>query len=117
LEISAGIAEHPKLSRYMQRCAELQFDAFLDIGANIGLYSCILLQNRCVPRAILFEPDRQNIVQLRANLLINGLLDSVELHEVALGDVEGRVRLAPGRSTAAFRDCSMPAKRPSPVTK
>jgi FkbM family methyltransferase len=102
LEISAGIAEHPELSRYMKRCAELQFDAFVDIGANIGLYSCILLKNRCVPRAILFEPDRQNIVQLRANLLINGLLDSVELHEVAVGDLEGRHRLAPGAIDGGF---------------
>ena len=102
LEVSAGIAEHPELSRYIKRCAEIQFDTFLDIGANIGLYSCVLLKNRCVPRAILFEPDRQNIVQLRANLLINGLLDSVELHEVALGDVHGRVRLAPGAIDGGF---------------
>jgi FkbM family methyltransferase len=102
LEISAGIAEHPELSRYIKRCAEIQFDTFLDIGANIGLYSCILLKNRCVTRAILFEPDRRNIVQLRANLLINGLLDSVELHEVALGDVAGRFRLAPGTIDGGF---------------
>jgi FkbM family methyltransferase len=102
LEISAGIAEYPELSRYMKRCTELQFDTFLDIGANIGLYSCVLLKNRCVPRAILFEPDRQNIAQLRANLLINGLLDSVELHEVALGDVAGRFRLAPGAIDGGF---------------
>jgi len=102
LEISARIAERPELSHYMNRCAELQFDAFLDIGANIGLYSCILLKNRCVPRAILFEPDRRNIVQLRANLLINGLLDSVELHEIALGDREGRYRLAPGTIDGGF---------------
>jgi FkbM family methyltransferase len=102
LEVSAGIAEHPELSRYIKRCAELQFDAFVDIGANIGLYSCILLKNHCVPRAILFEPDRQNIVQLRANLLINDLLGSAELHEVAVGDLAGRHRLAPGAVDGGF---------------
>jgi FkbM family methyltransferase len=102
LEISARIAERPELSHYMRRCAALHCDTFIDIGANIGLYSCILLKNRCVPRAILFEPDRQNIVQLRANLLINGLLDSVELHEVALGDSESRHRLAPGAIDGGF---------------
>ena len=102
LEISAGIAEHPELAHYMKRCAELQFDVFLDVGANIGLYSCVLLKNRYVPRAILFEPDRRNIVHLRANLLINGLLDLVELHEVALGEAEGRHRLVPGAIDGGF---------------
>jgi FkbM family methyltransferase len=102
LEISAGIAERPELARYMKRCAELQFDVFLDVGANIGLYSCVLLKNGCVPRAILFEPDRRNIVHLKTNLLINGLLDLAELHEVALGDAEGRHRLLPGAIDGGF---------------
>jgi FkbM family methyltransferase len=102
LEISAGVAEHPELSNYMRRCAELRPDVFLDIGANIGLYSCILLKNGCVPRAILFEPDRRNMTHLKANLLINGLLDLVELHEVALGDLEGRHRLVPGEIDGGF---------------
>jgi FkbM family methyltransferase len=95
LEISAKIAEAPELTNFMRRCYELQPNFFLDIGANIGLYSCILLKNGCVPRAILFEPERKNLIQLRANLLINNLLDSVELHEVALGSAEGRMRLIP----------------------
>jgi FkbM family methyltransferase len=95
LEISAKIAEAPELTNFMRRCHELQPNFFLDIGANIGLYSCILLKNGCVPRAILFEPERKNLIQLRANLLINNLLDSVELHEVALGSAEGRMRLIP----------------------
>jgi FkbM family methyltransferase len=102
LEISAGIAEYPELSNYMKCCSDFHFDVFLDIGANIGLYSCILLKNRCVPRAILFEPDRQNVAHLRANLLINGLLGSVEVHEVALGDAKGRHRLVPGAIDGGF---------------
>ena len=80
-------------------------------------FSCILLINRCVPRAILFEPDRQNIVQLRVNLLINGLLDSVELHEVALGDVEGRVRLAPGAIDGGFSRLLDASETTESVTK
>jgi FkbM family methyltransferase len=96
LEISAKIAEAPELTNFMRRCNELRPDVFIDIGANIGLYSCILLKNAYVPRAILFEPDRKNLVHLMANLLINDLLNSTELHEVALGNTEGRVRLVPG---------------------
>jgi FkbM family methyltransferase len=55
------------------------------------------MKNRLAPRAILFEPDRRNRVHLRANLLINDLLDAdIEIHEVALGDASGRMRLVPG---------------------
>ena len=88
----------------MRRCDELRPDVFIDIGANIGLYSCILLKNACVPRAILFEPDRKNLVHLQANLLINGLLDDVELHEVALGSIAGQMRLIPGAIDGGFSE-------------
>jgi FkbM family methyltransferase len=96
LEISAGIAERPELAAFMSRCSELKPSAFIDIGANIGLYSCILLRNGSAPRAILFEPDALNLVQLKANLLINGLLSRAEVHEVALGDEVGRRYLVRG---------------------
>ena len=102
LEMSAKIAEYPELTNFMRRCAELRPDAFLDIGANIGLYSCILLKNGAVSRAILFEPDRTNLVHLKANLLINGLLDRAEVHEVAVGDAAGRHYLAPGKIDGGF---------------
>jgi FkbM family methyltransferase len=42
------------------------------------------------------------MTHLKANLLINGLLDLVELHEVALGDLEGRHRLVPGEIDGGF---------------
>jgi len=97
LEISAKIGEYAEIKYFMQACAALKPDAFIDIGANLGLYTCILMHNRLVPRAILFEPDRRNRVHLRANLLVNELLDEdVEIHEVALGAAPGRFRLVPG---------------------
>jgi FkbM family methyltransferase len=96
LEISAKIAEHPELTAFMSRCADLAPSAFIDIGANIGLYSCVLLRNGSAPRAILFEPDRLNLIQLKANLLINDLLDRAEVHEVALGDEPGPRHLVRG---------------------
>lgn len=97
LEISAKIAEHDELKNFMRAAAAIKPDIFIDIGANLGLYTCILMKNRLVPRAILFEPDRRNRVHLGANLLINDLLDAdIEIHPVALGAAAGRLRLVPG---------------------
>jgi len=98
LEISAKIAEHGELKNFLSGAAAIKPDIFIDVGANLGLYTCILMKNRLVPRAILFEPDRRNRVHLGANLLINGLLDAnLEIHPVALGAEPGRSRLVPGR--------------------
>jgi FkbM family methyltransferase len=102
LEMSARISEYPELTNFMRRCADLRPHVFIDIGANIGLYSCILLKNISVPRAILFEPDRRNLIHLRANLLINGLLNLTEVHEVALGDAPGSHHLIPGKIDGGF---------------
>jgi FkbM family methyltransferase len=97
LEISAKIAEHAELTNFTRSAAALKPDIFIDIGANLGLYTCIVMKNRLAPRAILFEPDRRNRVHLQANLLINGLLDAdVQIHAVALGAEPGRLRLVPG---------------------
>ena len=97
LEISAKIAEYPELKNFMRACAELKPDVFIDIGANLGLYTCIVMKNRLAPRAIAFEPDRRNRVHLRANLLINDLIGAdIEIHEVALGAERGKFRLVPG---------------------
>jgi len=55
LEISAKIAEHGELKDFMRSAAAIKPDIFIDVGANLGLYTCILMKNRLVPRAILFE--------------------------------------------------------------
>jgi len=97
LEISAKIGEYAELQNFVRSCAELKPDVFIDIGANLGLYSCVIMKNGLAPRAILFEPDRRNRVHLRANLLINDLLDAnIAIHEVALGAAPGTFRLVPG---------------------
>src|SRR5580704_7079942 len=97
LEISAKIGEYPDLKNFVRSCAEIKPDVFIDIGANLGLYTCVVMKNRLAPRAILFEPDRRNRVHLRANLLINDLLEAdITINEVALGAEPGMFRLVPG---------------------
>src|SRR5580658_5618697 len=97
LEISAKIGEYAELTNFTRACAELKPDVFIDIGANLGLYTCIVMKNGLAPRTILFEPDRRNRVHLRANFLINDLLTAdIEINEVALGAAPGNFRLIPG---------------------
>ncbi|HUC50766.1 MAG TPA: FkbM family methyltransferase [Xanthobacteraceae bacterium] len=97
LEISARIAEYAELTNFMASCAALQPDVFIDIGANLGLYTCIVMKNRLAPRAILFEPDRRNRAYLCANLLINDLLETdIAINDKALGAAPGKFRLVPG---------------------
>jgi FkbM family methyltransferase len=97
LEISAKIGEFSELEYFIHSCTALTPDVFIDIGANLGLYTCIVMKNRLAPRAILFEPDRRNRIHLRANLLINDLIDAdIAINEVALGAAPGQFRLVPG---------------------
>jgi len=94
---SVNVGGLEKLKNFIRGAAAIKPDLFINIGANLGLYTCILMKNRLVPRAILFEPDRRNRVHLGANLLINGLLDAdLQIHPVALGAEPGRFRLVPG---------------------
>lgn len=68
-------------------------DMFIDVGANIGLYTVLVARRSPTARIVAFEPDPRNYDQLRANLLLNGLTDRVETHKLAVSD----------RSTVAFK--------------
>ena len=105
LEVSAKIWERLELFHLMRRCAELRPDIFIDVGANIGVYSCVVLRNGSAPRALLFEPDHTNLIHLRSNLLINGLLDRAQVNEFALGETNARLPLFPGAiAKGEYRD-------------
>ena len=71
-------------------------DVFIDVGANIGLYSVLVAKRPNPPRIVAFEPDPRNYDQFRANLLINGVTAAVETHRLAVSN----------RSSVAFRMAS-----------
>lgn len=59
--------------------------AFLDIGANIGLYTVYAaVQRGC--RVVAFEPEAQNYAQLNRNIFFNKLHDRVTAYCAALSD-------------------------------
>lgn len=90
LEISARIWERPELEHLMERCSAVRPTHLIDVGANFGLYSCILLKRNAVARAVAFEPVRTNVIQLEANLLINGVHSRADVQDVALGSENAR---------------------------
>lgn len=64
-------------------------DVLWDIGANIGLYCCMLgVGTGDKVRIHAFEPDPNNAARLRDNIRINNL-KNVTVHEVALSDKRG----------------------------
>ena len=112
-EMAIRIFEWVQIDRLIQTCARIKPDAFLDIGAHSGLYTCIVGRRRLAQRMIAFEPDRRALVHLKANLLFNNLLDRTQLHEAAVGaergyamfvqggdDNRGQSRIEPGHPDA-----------------
>jgi FkbM family methyltransferase len=84
-----------------------QIDAFVDVGANIGYYTC-LARARGVP-VLAFEPNPTTLRFLYANLIANGFRD-VEVVPMGLADkvdlavfygTGGTASLIPGWSRAS----------------
>jgi FkbM family methyltransferase len=78
-----------QLDAMLKAARQMKPLAFVDIGANFGLYTCIIGQQRLgqqklVQRLIAFEPNPEILTQLRDNIQLNAL-PPVEIHEVAAG--------------------------------
>lgn len=87
----------------LRRAAEEQgYTHFVDVGANIGVYTVTLGSCPFVERIFAFEPDAQNRAQLTANLLLNGLDRKVELYGLALSSREGEAVLHRSDEPKAF---------------
>lgn len=65
--------------------------AFVDVGANLGYYTCLAAQNGL--KVVAFEPQQQNLKCLMQNLVVNGYQDSVEVFPLALSDKPGLLTL------------------------
>lgn len=90
------IIRRPYEVEQIARCRQLIRDnglqCFFDIGANFGLYS-VLLSDEKVQEIHAFEPLPRNVHQLGANLYLNGLDGRVKVHEFALSDRGGKMDL------------------------
>lgn len=75
-----------------------QVDVFVDVGANIGFYTCLARQSE--RHVVSVEPLTRNLKYLYANLAANKW-DKVEIFPVGVGDSPGLAVLYGGSSTGA----------------
>lgn len=87
------------ISRLLQRT-----DRFIDVGANLGYYTCLALQSGRGVLAI--EPQPRNLRSLYQNLIINGWEHNAEVMPVALAAAPGLITLygASGPSASLLQD-------------
>ena len=103
MEVDTRVSEHYealKEGRYekhvVEDCLQLVPDdgVFLDVGANIGFYTCAFASRAGFRGEIhAFEPVRANFEVLGRNVRLNGLEDRVRMHRMALGREAGELRM------------------------
>jgi FkbM family methyltransferase len=95
-EIAIKRYEWWELTMMLMACRRYRPDVFIDVGANIGLYTCVLGRARVASRLLAFEPDGQNFARLSENIARNGLAGVVGACRVAAGAAKGTGLLIPG---------------------
>jgi len=74
--------EHEALSIWAREVRKAEIA--VDIGAYLGIYSILAAKLGCL-RVLALEPNSSNFAQLRKNLSLNDVGDSVESYRVAVG--------------------------------
>ena len=69
-------------------------EVFVDVGANIGLYSVLLGSHAGIRDLHCFEPVPEAHDELRANIDANGLTPKASVHRVALSDAAGSTSMS-----------------------
>jgi FkbM family methyltransferase len=82
------------------RCFVRPNDIFLDIGANVGIYTLWASQfidtRSSAGRIVAFEPDPANFLRLGQQIALNRL-EAIEIVPVALSDKTGSIRFSQGK--------------------
>lgn len=77
-----------------------------DIGANVGIWTCLLARHPLVKSVVAFEPSQENLGLLRANLNLNGCAEKVTIVEAAVSNRDGVIKFLEAGSGATRRIAS-----------
>ena len=75
-------------------------DVVINIGANIGYYTCLCLQNG--KHVVAFEPMPLNLIYLYRNIVANNWQDKVEIFPLALSNTTGIITIYGGNTGASL---------------
>ncbi|MEN8257359.1 MAG: FkbM family methyltransferase [Thermodesulfobacteriota bacterium] len=92
--------EERQLAHFVTALRQNNFDMFVDVGANIGLYSLLAAKIGKVTTILSFEPDQRNNYQFRANILLNDFVNLIEVHDVGLSNESGAVEFLQQRGSS-----------------
>lgn len=97
--------EERQLAHFATVLKQDNFNVFVDVGANIGLYSLLAAKTGKVAKILSFEPDLRNNYQFRANILLNNFVNRIEVRDVGLSNETGGVEFLQqqGSSTGKSR--------------
>lgn len=87
--IAFGGYETETLEAFFSQAQKMKATVFLDIGANIGIYTLKMAQNPAIKTFLAFEPDPRNRNQLGANIFLNQLDDKITVSPLALSSKSG----------------------------
>lgn len=90
-KVAVELYERDLIDYFCQMLDSVQPDLFLDIGAHAALYSIIVKTRSPDTEVHAFEPDRNNLCQLYANLFVNQLYDRIAVHEHGISNTSGTV--------------------------
>jgi len=86
--IYCGLHEFPEMA-FLLHALRSQ-DRFADIGANVGSYT-VLASAVVGAKTVCFEPVPATYNRLLLNIKLNGIVDKVTTHNVALGNTPGEL--------------------------
>lgn len=76
-------------------------DCWLDLGGNIGTFTCLVASKGC--NVVTYEPEPECFEILRENVALNGLGQLVELHQQAVADKGGSLGLYLSKGQNKYR--------------
>lgn len=88
-KLAVGLFENDLLLEMIERIRAYRPDMFLDIGSHTGIYAIIAKTKLPNCEIHAFEPDSENLCQLRANLYLNKFHDSIKVYDFGLSDYSG----------------------------
>jgi FkbM family methyltransferase len=104
-KVAFRLYEDKQLMLFKRTVVQFKPDYFFDIGAHAGLYSLLAKSVNDKINIHAFEPDKQNLSQLYANLYLNKQFDNINVHSLAISNSTGQAFLDRSSDTSRATRC------------